>query len=84
MIYKPCYFCGVLAPVTFDHVALFDIWEGVNKVIAPFRSRFDGVRKRLEWAAKDETETGAHPLCALRWALKEEGYSERYGIMPEI
>ena len=81
---KPCYFCGVMAPVTFDHAALFDAWSSANRILCDYRSRFDGDRERLEEAAKDETDTGAHPLCALRWAIEEEGYSERYGIMPEM
>ena len=80
---KPCYFCGLAAPVTFDHRALFDQWSYANQIIADFRSRFDGMRERLKWAAKDETEFGCHPLCALQWAIKEEGYAERYGIIPE-
>lgn len=78
MTHKPCYFCGILAPVTFDHAALFNSWVDANSIIAPFRSRFNGMRERLKWAAKDETDTGAHPLCALQWAIKEEGYAERY------
>ncbi len=80
---KPCYFCGIMAPVTFDHHALFDMWSHANRIMCDYRSRFDGVRERLEEAAKDETEFGCHPLCALRWAVKEEGYAERYGIMPD-
>ena len=83
-ISKPCFFCGDPVPVVFDHVALFDAWSSANRILCDSRSRFDGVRERLAWAAKDEANTGAHPLCALRWAIEEEDYSERYGIMPEM
>lgn len=75
---EPCFFCGKSASVTFNHADLFDRWVVANYVIAPSRSCFNGMRERLEWAAKDETKTGAHATCALRWAVKEEGYSERY------
>jgi len=83
MTTKPCYFCGLAAPVTFEHRHVFGEWSYANQIIADFRSRFDGMRERLKWAAKDETEFGCHPLCALQWAIKEEGYAERYGIIPE-
>jgi len=80
---KPCYFCGVMAPVTFDRRALFDEWSYANRIVCDYRSRFDGVWERLEWAAKDETEFGAHLRCALQWAIKEEEYAERYDVIPE-
>lgn len=75
---KPCHFCGEPAPSTFDAEAVFDEWSSRNKIVADWRSRFDGVRERLEWAALDETDEGAHPACALDWAVRCEGYATRY------
>lgn len=75
---KPCFFCGKPAPVTFDAKAVFGDWSARNHIMFDHRARFDGVRKRLAWAALDESDTGAHPLCALRWAVTEEDYAERY------
>ena len=64
----------------YDHAIVFDAWANDNQIINEWRSRFDGVRERLEWAALDETKEGAHSSCALRWAVREEGYAERYPI----
>ena len=75
---KPCFFCKKLAPNTFDATEVFDDWSSRNQIISDFRSRFDGVRERLKWAALDETDKGAHPECALKWAVTEEGFNERY------
>ena len=80
---KPCFECGAPAPTTFDARTLFDAWAESNAIIASWRCRFDAVRARLEWAAVDETDTGAHPLCALRWAIRTEGFAERYPVLPE-
>lgn len=71
---KPCYFCGKMAPVTFDAEQVFDDWSTKNEVICDWRSRFDGVRARLEWASLDESDKGCHPECALEYALREEGF----------
>lgn len=72
---KPCYFCRKMAPVTFDPEEVFNDWSIKNKIICDWRSRFDGVRARLEWAALDETDKGCHPECALEYALREEGFT---------
>jgi len=76
---KPCHFCKLDAPTIFDADNIFYKWAYRNMIINPDRSRFEGVRERLKWAALDETEYGCHPECALEWAVREEGYMERYG-----
>ena len=78
VVTKPCFVCGEPAPVTFDAEAVFEDWSARNRIICDYRARFDGVRERLKWAALDETEEGAHPLCALTWAVTKEGFQERY------
>ena len=75
---KPCFFCGELAPVVWDSEAVFNDWSARNEIVCDWRSRFDGVRERLKWASIDESDKGAHPICALKWAVKEEGFNERY------
>jgi hypothetical protein len=75
---KPCYFCGKTASVTFDAEAVFDCWAEKNGIICAYRSRFDGVREALHWASVDESDKGAHPECALRWAVECEGFGKRY------
>lgn len=77
---KPCEFCHKPAPATFDAKRVFNIWADQNEIISPDRSRFDGVRECLNWAALDESETGAHPDCALRWAVTREGFFSRYPL----
>lgn len=72
---KPCYFCEKMAPVTFDAEQVFNDWSTENKIICDWRSRFDDLRARLEWASLDETDKGCHPECALDWALKKEGFT---------
>lgn len=83
MTRKPCFFCGQSAEVTFDPETVFDLWAEENQIISPCRSRFDDVREKLEWAARDETEYGCHRLCALKWAIETEGFSVRYPLIPE-
>jgi hypothetical protein len=81
---KPCVFCGKPSEPTFDHVKVFDAWAAANHVLIPDRSRFDGIKKRLEWAAKDETDEGCHPECALRWAITEEKFEAQYPVIPDL
>ena len=81
---KPCYFCGRPAPNTFDAKSVFDTWASDNGIIASCRSRFDGIRDRLSWAALDETDKGAHPECALKWAIDAEDFGTRYPIIPTL
>lgn len=80
-ISKPCHFCGSPAPVTFDAEAVFDTWANDNGIIAPCRSRFDGVRERLAWSALDETDRGSHAECALKSAIDAEGFGTRYPLV---
>lgn len=75
---KPCFYCHKSAPVTFDAKVVFRDWADDNEIIATWRARFDGIKRRLAWAALDESDEGAHPKCALRWAVEEEGFGERY------
>jgi hypothetical protein len=75
---KPCFFCNKPAPTEWDSNAIFDDWSSRNNVICDWRCRFDGIRERLKWASVDETNKGAHPECALKWAVTEEGFNERY------
>jgi hypothetical protein len=75
---KPCFVCGKQAPTAWDAVAVLDKWVEINGVVAVGRSRFDGMRERLQWASVDEDENGAHPICALQWAIEAEGYGTRY------
>lgn len=82
---KPCFVCGKPAVLThgdrfFDHELVMSRWETANAVMCPWRSRFDGMRAILEWAALDENEEGAHAECALRWAIKRENYDTRYPV----
>lgn len=74
-VQNPCYFCGKMAPVTFDPEEAFDDWSIKRKIICDWRSRFDGLRERLKWASLDETDKGCHPKCALEYALREEGFA---------
>ena len=80
---KPCFICHAPSEVNedglfFDAESVFDRWSYANRIICNWRSRFDGVRVRLKWAALDETEDGAHATCVLEWAIREEGFAERY------
>lgn len=77
---KPCFICKQPAPVTFDAKCVFDLWATQNGIIAPCRSRFDNVREALRWAALDESDEGAHPECALHWAVSETGWDCRYPL----
>lgn len=81
---KSCYFCGKSAPNTFDAESVFCEWADENQIIDPNRSRFYGVLSILKWAALDETDKGCHPKCALRYAIKHEGYDVRYPIIPDV
>ncbi len=74
---KPCFFCGLMAPVTFNADEIFSNWSVENKIICDWRSRFDSVRDRLSWAALDESDKGSHSKCALEWATREEGFTIR-------
>lgn len=83
MVKKPCFYCGKPATrrypkVFFQWRRVFREWVDRNKIISADRSRFDGMRERLRWAALDETDEGAHAQCALEWAVLHEGYSRRY------
>lgn len=64
--------------MTFDAVKVFNDWSSRNKIMSAWRSRFDGVREKLNWAALDETDKGCHPECALKWAVQTEEYSSQY------
>ncbi len=84
---KPCFVCHKPAPTNggkpiFSWEEAFDEWADRNNIISRDRSRFDGVRARLEWAATDETGEGAHPECALKWSVEEEGFGGRYPALP--
>ena len=83
--HKPCFFCKKPSEVDksgvfFDHKFVFAAWSSHNKILCDGRSRFDGVREKLKWAALDETEEGAHAMCALFWAVSEEGFITRYPV----
>ena len=78
---KSCFRCGQPAPDTFDATEIFEAWEGVNQIVASFRSRFDGMNEKLLWAAAVGPR-GAHVRCALEWAIHEEGYATRYPVVP--
>lgn len=77
---KPCFFCGLPAPATFDPEAVFNQWVDDNQIMSSGRSRFDDVRDDLQWASLDESDQGCHPLCALKWAVAKAGFSERYPV----
>jgi len=83
---KPCFICGnpselLFGNKFFDPERAFKHWADKNKIISSWRSRFDGVRDRLEWAALDETNEGAHANCTLEWAIKKEGFANRYPLI---
>lgn len=80
MIEKPCFVCGSPAPVTFDAVSVFAEWSADNEIVCDWRSRFDGIRDRLRLAASDENGLVAHPACAMRWAVSEAGFLDRYPV----
>lgn len=91
---KPCIVCEQPASLTcgdkfFDPEWVFSAWASVNRIICPDRSRFDGIRNYLAWAADDESDDGAHAFCALKHAIQYEtgdgecvGFSTRYPIIP--
>jgi hypothetical protein len=82
-ITKPCFCCKQPAELAagdkfFDAHLVFEDWATRNQIISPDRSRFDGVRSGLAWAALDETDEGAHAACALGWIVQREGFGGRY------
>ncbi len=58
---------------------IFDSWSYSNRIMCDYRSRFDGVRKRLKLAVR----RGDPPRKALQESISLEGYAERYPIIPE-
>lgn len=53
--------------------SIFDEWVELNKVMFPYRSRFDAIKEKLnKCTTKEEAEK----------ALKEEQYEIRYHILP--
>ena len=84
---KPCFACRQSSPLMFgdrffDPEAVFESWSAENQIICDWRSRFDGVRRALDWASLDESDDGAHAECALRWAIKESKWDCRYPRIP--
>ena len=84
---KPCFACRQSSPLMFgdrffDPEAVFESWSAENQIICDWRSRFDGVRRALDWASLDENDDGAHAECALRWAIKESKWDCRYPRIP--
>jgi hypothetical protein len=82
LLAKPCFICKAPTFTTggrfFDHEAVFAAWSAHNQIMFDWRSRFDGVREGLRWAALDETAEGSCATCALAWAVRETGWSDRY------
>lgn len=55
--------------------SLFDEWASLNKIIAPWRSRFDYLREHL-WECGTEEE--------IRDMIAAEGFLSRYPTLPRV